>query len=439
VGLQTSVDHPTPVRTVANLLGQWIGRLGWVWVEGQVAQVTRRPGTATVFVTLRDPVADVSLSLTCPRSVYDGIDPPVTEGALVVAHARPQLYPSRGTLQLAADDIRPVGLGALLAQLERRRRLLAAEGLFDPARRRRLPFLPGVIGLVCGRGSAAEHDVVENATRRWPAVTFRIENVPVQGPGAPDEIAAAVRRLDADPAVDVVVLARGGGSVEDLLAFSTELVVRTVAAAATPVVSAIGHETDTPLVDLAADVAASTPTDAARRVVPDVGEESDRLSVARRRIDRLVTDRIDRESTRVAELRSRPVLADPVAALVSRPAEQLQDARRRCRAALGARLDRSGDDLGHVGARIRALSPQSTLDRGYAVLTRSNGELVTDPAVLHPGDPLVARLAGGRADLTVPAATVPAATVPAATVPAAPGSAAPGSAATGTTTAGRKA
>ncbi len=399
--LDTSVEHPTPVRTVANMLGQWIGRLGWVWVEGQIAQVTRRPGTSTVFLTLRDPVADVSLNLTCPRSVYDGIDPPVTEGALVVAHARPQLYPSRGTLQLAADDIRPVGLGALLAQLERRRRLLAAEGLFDPSRRRALPFLPAVVGLVCGRDSAAEHDVVENATRRWPAVRFRIENVPVQGPNAADEVAAAVRRLDTDPSVDVIVLARGGGSVEDLLAFSTELVVRAVAAARTPVVSAIGHETDTPLVDLAADLRASTPTDAARRVVPDVGEELDRLTAARTRIDRLVTDRIDRESTRLAEISARPVLADPVGALVTRPAEQLREAGRRCRAAFDTRLGRAGDDVGHVRARIRALSPQSTLDRGYAVLTRPDGELVTDPGVLRAGDPLVARLAGGRADVTV--------------------------------------
>jgi len=399
VALESTPEKPTPVRTVANLLGQWIGRLGWVWVEGQIAQVTRRPGTSTVFLTLRDPVADVSLNLTCPRVVYDGIDPPVTEGALVVAHARPQLYPARGSLQLSADDIRPVGLGALLAQLERRRRLLAAEGLFDPARRKRLPFLPGVVGLVCGRASAAEHDVVENATRRWPAVRFRVVNVPVQGPTAAEEVADAVRRLDADPAVQVIVVTRGGGSVEDLLAFSSEAVVRAVAAATTPVVSAIGHETDTPLLDLAADVRASTPTDAARRVVPDVGEEAQRLVVARSRIARLVTDRLDRETQRLADLRARPVLADPLGALVTRPAEQLLEVRRRCRVAVSARLDRAGDDLGHVAARVRSLSPQSTLDRGYAVLVRVDGSLVTDPSQVGDGEALVARVAGGRLDL----------------------------------------
>lgn len=399
MALESTPERPTPVRTVANLLGQWIGRLGWVWVEGQIAQVTRRPGTSTVFLTLRDPVADVSLNLTCPRVLYDGIDPPVTEGALVLAHARPQLYPARGSLQLGADDIRPVGLGALLAQLERRRRLLAAEGLFDPSRKQRLPFLPGVVGLVCGRASAAEHDVVENATHRWPAVRFRVVNVPVQGPNAAEEVADAVRRLDADPAVHVIVVTRGGGSVEDLLAFSSEAVVRAVAAARTPVVSAIGHETDTPLMDLAADVRASTPTDAARRVVPDVGEEAQRLVVVRARISRLVTDRLDRETQRLADLRGRPVLADPVGALVTRPAEQLLDARRRCRVAVSARLDRAGEDLVHVSARVRALSPQSTLDRGYAVLTRGDGSLVTDPGQVADGDLLVARVAAGWLDV----------------------------------------
>lgn len=397
MALESTPERPAPVRTIANALGQWIGRLGWVWVEGQVAQVTRRPGTSTVFLTLRDPVADVSLNLTCPRYVYDGIDPPVTEGALVVAHARPQLYPARGSLQLAADDIRPVGLGALLAQLERRRRAFAAEGLFDPARKRRLPFLPGVVGLVCGRDSAAEHDVVQNATRRWPAVRFRIENVPVQGPNSADEVAAAIHRLDVDPAVEVVVVARGGGSVEDLLTFSSEMVVRAVAEARTPVVSAIGHETDTPLVDLAADVRASTPTDAARRVVPDVGEQVQLLDAARTRIRRLVGDRLDTESRRLAELRARPVLADPVTALVTRPAEQLAEALRRCRAAVAARLERAGDDIAHVGARIAALSPQSTLDRGYAVLTRAaDGSLVTTTDGLGTGERLLARVARGR-------------------------------------------
>lgn len=399
--LQTSPEQPTPVRTVANLLGQWIGRLGWVWVQGQIAQVTRRPGTSTVFLSLRDPVADISLNLTCPRSVFDGIDPPITDGALVVAHARPQLYPGRGTLQLAADDIRPVGVGALLAEVERRRRLLAAEGLFDPARRRRLPLLPQVVGLVCGRDSAAEHDVVRNATRRWPAVRFRIENVPVQGPNAAAEITAAVQRLDTDPAVQVIVLARGGGSVEDLLAFSTELVVRAVAAAATPVVAAIGHETDTPLVDLAADVRASTPTDAARRVVPDVAEQAHQLSVARDRIARLITDRLGREDRRLLDLRARPALADPVTALVDRPGEQLLDARRRARAAMTNRLDRARDDITHVAGRVRALSPQSTLERGYAVLTRADGAVITDPAQVVAGDSLLARLAGGRLPVTV--------------------------------------
>ncbi len=271
--LRTSVENPAPVRQIANLLGQWIGRLGTVWVEGQVAQLTRRPGTSTVFLTLRDPAADISIQVTCPRRVFDVVDPPVTEGARVVVNARPTYYIPRGTLSLAASDIRPVGLGELLARLERLKRLLAAEGLFARERKRGLPFLPGKIGLVCGRDSAAEHDVLENTRRRWPAARFRVENVAVQGSLAAGQVIEALRRLDSDTEVDVIVLARGGGGVEDLLPFSDEGLIRAVAECHTPVVSAIGHEQDTPLLDLVADVRASTPTDAARRIVPDVGEE----------------------------------------------------------------------------------------------------------------------------------------------------------------------
>ncbi|HEY6737812.1 MAG TPA: exodeoxyribonuclease VII large subunit, partial [Actinopolymorphaceae bacterium] len=244
--LETSPDQPAPVRQVANLIGQWIGRLGSIWVDGQVAQLTRRPGTQTVFLTLRDTAADISVQVTCPRRVFDVVDPPVVEGARVVVFARPTYYLPRGSLSLAATDIRPVGLGELLARLERLKRLLAAEGLFAPELKRKPPFLPGVIGLVCGRDSAAERDVVENARRRWPAARFRIENVAVQGPMAAGQVIEAVRALDADPAVDVIVVARGGGSVEDLLPFSDEGLVRAVALCRTPVVSAIGHEQDMP-------------------------------------------------------------------------------------------------------------------------------------------------------------------------------------------------
>ncbi|MEQ7010814.1 exodeoxyribonuclease VII large subunit [Actinopolymorpha sp. B17G11] len=395
MALQTSAEQPAPVRQIANLIGQWIGRLGAVWVEGQVAQLSRRPGTSTVFLTLRDPAADISVQVTCPRVVFDVVDPPVTEGARVVVHARPAYYIPRGTLSLAASDIRPVGLGELLARLERLKRLLAAEGLFAPERKRRLPFLPGRIGLVCGRGSAAEHDVLENTRRRWPAAEFRIENVAVQGNQAAGQVIEALRRLDTDPQVDVIVLARGGGSVEDLLPFSDEGLIRAVALCRTPVVSAIGHEQDTPLSDLVADVRASTPTDAARRIVPAVSEEAARIRDLQARARQIVEHRLDREQAFLHSLRTRSALRDPGHDIGRREDEirALRDRSRRCTVQL---LDRAQDNLSHQLARVRALSPKATLERGYAVLQKSDGAVVRDPDQVSVGEPLDARVAAGR-------------------------------------------
>ena len=245
-------------------------RLGAVWVEGQLAQVTARPGTGTAFLVLRDPAADVSLQLTAPIGLVRDGGAAVAEGNRVVVHGKPSFFLGRGTLSLRVDTIRAVGIGELLARIERLRALLAAEGLFDAARKRRLPFLPRCIGLVTGRASAAEHDVVSNATARWPAVRFRLEHTATQGALAVPQIVEAIGVLDRDPEVDVIVLARGGGSVEDLLPFSDETLCRAVAACRTPVVSAIGHEPDTPLVDHVADLRCSTPTEAGRRLVPDL-------------------------------------------------------------------------------------------------------------------------------------------------------------------------
>ena len=395
MALATSPDKPAAVRTIANALQGWIGRLGWVWVEGQIAQLTRRPGTSTVFLVLRDTVADISLSVTCPRRVFDVIDPPITEGAKVVVHARPQYYVPRGGLSLTADDIRPVGLGELLARLEARRRLLAAEGLFARERKRRLPFLPASVGLICGRNSAAERDVVQNARRRWPAVSFTVENVAVQGPSAAREMIEAVHRLDRHPSVDVIVISRGGGSVEDLLPFSDEGLIRAVFAASTPVVSAIGHEQDTPLLDLVADHRASTPTDAGKEVVPDMAEESRRVQQLRDRSRQIVHSLLDHEQRALAAVRNRPVLADPMTAVDARARElvELTDRTRRC---LLARLDRADDDIGQRLARVRALSPLATLERGYAVLQAADGRVVTTVSTTAAGDRLDARVADGR-------------------------------------------
>jgi len=394
--IETSPEHAMPVRTVARHIADWVGRLGRVWVEGQVAQLSRRPGAATSFLTLRDPVADVSVSVTVPRAVLEAVVPALVEGARVVVHAKPDYYLSRGTLSLAATEIRPVGLGELLARLERLKAVLAAEGLFEPGRKRALPFLPRTVGLVCGRGSAAERDVLENARLRWPAVAFRVENVAVQGVYAVTEVVDAIARLDRDPAVDVIVITRGGGSVEDLLPFSDEAMVRAVAACLTPVVSAIGHEQDTPLLDLVADLRASTPTDAARRVVPDVGQESAALERVRTRLRRAMADLLERETSRLGSLRSRPVLADPVTGLVTPRAAEVAQLLERARRTLRHRLDRAGDDLDHTRARVRALSPAATLARGYAVVQDVDGAVVRDESEVGVEDLLRVRLAVGE-------------------------------------------
>ncbi|MEV7118610.1 exodeoxyribonuclease VII large subunit [Kitasatospora griseola] len=390
----SSPEAPLPVAKVSALIGGWVDRLGEVWVEGQIAQLSRRPGAGMVFLTLRDPDRDVSLTVTCFRSVFEQVADAVQEGSRVIVLAKPEWYAARGTLSLRASEIRLVGLGELLARLEQLKRKLFAEGLFEDARKKPLPFLPGCVGLVTGRGSAAERDVLENARRRWPAVRFEVRNVLVQGPQAVSQVCAAVRELDARPEVEVIVVARGGGSVEDLLPFSDEELVRTVAAARTPVVSAIGHEPDQPLLDFVADLRASTPTDAAKRVVPDVGEELAKVRQLRDRARRYVVHRVDREAAGLASVRSRPALAAPTEAVAARGAEVTALAER-ARRVLGHRLDHAQTDLGHALARVVALSPLATLERGYAVLQREDGAVVTDPAQVAGGEALRARVAGG--------------------------------------------
>ncbi|WP_373684277.1 exodeoxyribonuclease VII large subunit [Micromonospora thermarum] len=385
---------------VSQKIGAWIARLGWVWVDGQVAQISRRPGASTVFLTLRDPSADLSLTVTTNRDVLDSGAPELHEGARVVLHAKPEFYAARGTLSLRADEIRQVGLGELLARLEKLKKLLAAEGLFDRARKRRPPFLPNRIGLITGRASAAERDVLTNARRRWPAVAFRTVNVAVQGPSAVPQIVDALKVLDADPSIDVIVIARGGGSIEDLLPFSDEALCRAVFACRTPVVSAIGHETDAPLLDYVADVRASTPTDAAKRVVPDLAEEVRLIGQARSRLERAVRNLVDRESHRLDLLRSRPVLARPQV-MVDQRATDVTGLRQRALRCLDHRLTAADDDLRHTLARLRALSPAATLDRGYAIVQRADGHVVRAASEVAKGDPLRVRLADGELAATV--------------------------------------
>jgi exodeoxyribonuclease VII large subunit len=393
--LETSPESPVPVRVIAMKIGEWIARLGEVWIEGQIAQLTRRPGVSTQFLTLRDPDANISLTVTCPRSI---LADSVVEGTRVVLRARPDFYLERGTLSLRASEIRQVGLGELLARLEQLKKLLAAEGLFAPERKRPLPFLPRRIGLITGRASAAERDVVENARRRLPGVAFQIENVATQGATAVNEVVAAVERLDRDPSVEVIVIARGGGSVEDLLPFSNESLVRAVSAAFTPVVSAIGHETDVPLLDHVADLAASTPTDAAKRIVPDLGDELRTLAELRQRARDTIHRRLEREAELMAGLPER--MRGAISTRIARERDEAQSARDRIRRRVRALLDAASADLDHVRARVQALSPQATLDRGYAVVRRPDGTVVRDAA--EALGTLRIRVARGEFDATVP-------------------------------------
>jgi exodeoxyribonuclease VII large subunit len=334
-------------------------------------------------------------------------EPPLTEGSQVVVHGRPTFYMSRGTLSLRVDEIRAVGIGELLARIERLRRLLAAEGLFEQARKRRLPFLPRTVGLITGRASAAERDVLTNASARWPAVRFRVVNVAVQGVLAVPEILTALGALDRDPNVDVIVLARGGGSVEDLLPFSDETLCRAVAACRTPVVSAIGHEPDTPLVDHVADLRCSTPTDAGKRVVPDVAEETKRVATMRDRARRALHGWVDRERQLLKSMRSRPVLADPLTPL-RRRAEDIDSLRERSRRAMLAVLASERTALVATRSRLTTLGPAATLARGYAVLQvfdedsdNSGDRIVRSIAQLGPGTKFRLRVADGAAHAVV--------------------------------------
>jgi exodeoxyribonuclease VII large subunit len=281
--------------------------------------------------------------------------------------------------------------------------MLAQEGLFDPDRKRPLPFLPRTVGLVCGRESEAKHDVVENARRRWPAVRFDVREVPVQGPYCVTEVIEALRSLDKQPEVDVIVIARGGGDVQELLPFSDEAMVRAVAAARTPVVSAIGHEQHTPLLDFVADWRASTPTDAGKRVVPDVAEEQQRIASLRRSAWRCVDGRVERERAWLDAVRSRPALADPHADL-DRRLTAITDYAHRARRVVAHCLDQAERDVAAALATVTALSPKATLDRGYAVVQRADGTVLRSAADTKDGDPLSIRVANGGLDVTVTAA-----------------------------------
>jgi exodeoxyribonuclease VII large subunit len=394
---ETSSESPAPVRVVSEAIKDYVDRLGPIWIEGEISELNERSGMMA-FMRLRDTSVDMSISVMCHKSVIATVKP-LPDNARVVMYAKPSWYTKNGSLSFSAREIRQVGVGELLARLEALKNQLAGEGLFNSDRKVALPLLPKVIGLICGRNTDAEKDVVENAKRRWPSVQFEIREVTVQGAAAVSEVSDALRELEANNDVEVIIITRGGGSFEDLLPFSDEGLVRLAASCETPIVSAIGHEKDSPLLDLVADYRASTPTDAAKRVVPDISEEIAMIGQMRDRARRTLLNRIDLEATRITNFKNRPVMKDPHVLITSR-AEIITGLRDRTNRSFGASLKLAKEELKQIKARVRALSPQSTLDRGYSVVQLADGQIVTDPKMLKQGDELRLRLAKGETKAT---------------------------------------
>jgi exodeoxyribonuclease VII large subunit len=397
---ETSSESPAPVRVVSEALKEYIDRLGPIWIEGEISELNERSG-GMAFMRLRDTSADMSISVMCYKSVLATAQP-LPANARVVIHAKPSWFTKNGSLTMSAKEIRQVGVGELLARLEALKEKLALEGLFASDRKVKLPLLPRTIGLICGRNTDAEKDVVENARRRWPAVQFEIREVAVQGAAAVVEVSQALRELEADPLVDVIIITRGGGSFEDLLPFSDESLVRLAASCETPIVSAIGHEKDSPLLDLVADYRASTPTDAAKKVVPDIAQEISDIEKLRDRALRSLVARLDFESQQIAQLRNRPVMKDPMVMVTTR-VDELKALRDRALRGFASLLEIEKKELKGVRDHLRSLSPQSTMDRGYAVVQLTDGKILRDATKLKAGTALRIRVAKGETGATVTA------------------------------------
>jgi exodeoxyribonuclease VII large subunit len=395
---ETSSEKPAPVRVVTEAIKEYLDRLGPIWIEGEISELNERSG-GMAFMRLRDTSADMSLSVMCYKTVLASVQP-LPANARVVIHAKASWYTKSGTLTMSAKEIRQVGVGELLARLEELKGLLAKEGLFDSDRKVALPRLPKKVGLICGRNTDAMKDVVENARRRWPAVEFEIREVAVQGSAAVVEVSQALAELEAMADVDVIIITRGGGSFEDLLPFSDESLVRLAGSCLTPIVSAIGHEKDSPLLDLVADYRASTPTDAAKRVVPDIAQEIADIELIRQRLFRKVTHLLDFEISTISHLTARPVMKDPMVIVTSR-VDQISTARDRAARTMTALIDSEKRELKQVRAHLRSLSPQSTLDRGYSVATLEDGAIARDAAKIPAGAHLRIRLAKGSLEATV--------------------------------------
>ena len=378
------------------MIGEYIARLGIIWVEGQLSEVST--GRGLTYLSLRDVEADAMLKLHAAPGLIEAVSPKIEQGSRIIAQVKADWWPRRGTMQFKVLQIRAVGLGELMARLEALKATLAGEGLFAAERKKPLPFLPRRVGLVCGQNSDAMHDVIQNAKRRWPDVIFEVREVAVQGVNAVRQVSEAIRELDAIDDIDVIVVTRGGGSFEDLLPFSDESLLRVVANAVTPIVAAIGHEEDRPIIDYVADYRASTPTDAARRIVPDLEQEIAALATARTTMRQVIERAVTYRQQQLEVLRSRPALANPAALIDPRLVENLA-----LRTALHNRVvSKITLESAHLrGAQntLRALSPQGTLERGFAIVRTSQGEIVKNADATNVDDPLRIRFAAGEIDV----------------------------------------
>ncbi|WP_455904487.1 exodeoxyribonuclease VII large subunit [Microbacterium sp.] len=381
----SSADAPTSVARLNATIRDFVARWNTVWVEGEITSWNVRGGN--IFARLKDTRSDAQISIRVWSSVRPRIPGDLAVGDHVVAAVKADYFVKAGDFSFAVSAMKHVGLGDQLEKLEKLRLQLRQEGLFDPARKKRLPFLPHVIGLITGEKSDAEKDVHRNAELRWPQVRFRTEYAAVQGDRCVPETLAALARLDADPDVDVIVIARGGGDPQTLLGFSDERLVRAVAAASTPIVSAIGHENDHPLLDDVADLRASTPTDAAKRVVPDVSEQRALIAQLRSRATTRLTQRVSHDIAQLEQLRSRPSLRSPDPIIESR-SQDVWLLLSRGRDTIRRQHDAAGRATSELRASLRALSPAATLSRGYAIAHLDGGVILRDAADAPAGSGL---------------------------------------------------
>lgn len=388
----TTATNPWPVSVLSGHFHDAIERWPAAWIEGQIVEINARR-TTSVYITLRDSFEDVSIQVV-GFGLFAQMARNFRQGDRVVIHGRADLWVKATRLSFRGDDIRRIGAGDLKEQIDRLRKQLKGEGLFDIENKVPLPEFPHNIGLICAPGARAEGDVITNVMLRWPDVTFTVAHVHVQGPQCPPEVVEAIHTLDEDPNVDVIIVARGGGSFEDLIGFSDERVVRATAACVTPIVSAIGHEDDWTLIDLAADVRASTPTDAAKRVVPDVREQTQLIDNAIFTMRTAIAHRVDRETQLIEGYANRPSLTRPLTML--EPHERfLSDARQRMRIGLTRIVDDAQLTIETTQATLTALSPQATLNRGYAVVQKADGSVVDSANELHVGDDITVTLRRG--------------------------------------------